>query len=114
MDNPLATTARAAERRMIMNFVHANNNRYKNGEYKPLDHSLQIARDKARSIEPSIKQLQYRDNLYDFCLQKGIVREGFQLGRTKQGISSDIRALITILQKNGLTDEFFAVKTKQQ
>lgn len=98
---------------MITNFVHANNNRYKNGEYSPLDHSLQIAKEKARSIEPSIKQLQYRDNLYEFCLQKGIVGEYFKLSRTKQGISSDIRALITILEKNGLAGEFFGGKAKE-
>ena len=93
-----------------MNTVHAKNNRYKNGEYNP-DHSLHIAREKARSIEPYIKQLKYRDNLYEFCLQKGLMREDFKLRRTKQGISSAIRALITILEKNGLADEFFAEVT---
>ena len=95
-----------------MNIVHLKNNTYKNGEYNP-DHSRQMAREKAKSIAPSIKQLQYRDALYDFCLQKGIVREGFRLGRTKQGIHTNIRALISILEKNGLADEFFVGEAKQ-
>lgn len=92
-----------------MNFVQAKNNRYKNGEYNP-NRSIQIAKEKASSIEPTRKQVQYRDALYKFCLQKGIVGEGFRIYRTKQGISANIRAFKSILRKNGLADEFFAVE----
>ena len=95
-----------------MNTVHAKNNRYKNGEYNP-DHSLHIAREKAKSIEPTRNQVEYRDALYKFCIQKGIVREGFTLRRTKQGISANIRALISIIGKNGLAGEFFGGEAKQ-
>lgn len=92
-----------------MNTVHAKNNRYKNGWYNP-SYSNQIAKEKAESIEPSLKQVKYRDDLYKFCLQKGIVREGFRLGRTKQTIRSNIAAFQTIIRKNGLVDEFMNAK----
>lgn len=90
-----------------MNMVHWKNNLYKNGEYNP-SVSRTMAQEKARSITPTAKQLLYRDALYDFCIQKGIVKEGFRLSRTKQGIHSNIRSLITILEKNGLAEEFFS------
>lgn len=89
-----------------MNEVHAKNNRYKNGEYNP-SYSLIWAKEKAKSIEPSIEMLQYRDALYKFCVQKGLIRDGFKIGRTKQAIKSNIYALKTILRKNGLDGEFF-------
>lgn len=89
-----------------MNSVHARNNRYKNGEWNP-SRATAIARAKASSIEPTQKQVQYRDDLYKFCIQKGLVGAGFKILRTKQGITSNIRALITILKKNGFDDEFF-------
>lgn len=89
-----------------MNTVHAHNNRYKNGEYKP-SYSIAIVKDKAMSIEPSQKQVQYRDNLYKFLLEKGIVMDRFKLARTRQGVRSNIYALISLLKKNGLDVEFF-------
>lgn len=89
-----------------MNSVHARNNRYKNGEYNP-SRATAIAREKASSICPTQKQVQYRDALYKFCIQKGLVGAGFKIGRTRQAITSNIRAFITILKKNGLEDEFF-------
>ena len=91
-----------------MNLIQTKNNIYRNGEYNP-DHSRQIAKEKAESIVPTSKQVKYRDDLYDFCIQKGIVREGgISIRRTKQGINANIRALISILKKNGLAEEFFA------
>ena len=95
-----------------MNMVQWKNNIYKNGEYNP-DHSRQIAKEKAESIVPTSKQVKYSDDLYDFCIQKGIVREGFTIRRTKQGINANIRALLSILRKNGLDEEFFARNAKQ-
>ena len=89
-----------------MNAVHAKNNRYKNGEYNP-SYSFRWAKEQAKSIEPSIKMLQYRDELYKFCVQNGLIRDSFKLGRTKQTIKSNIYALKTILRKNGLDGEFF-------
>ena len=89
-----------------MNRVHATNNRYKNGEYNP-SYSILIAKDKAKSKTPTQKQVQYRDDLYKFCLQKGLIGDSFKIGRTRQGIQSSIRGLISILEKNGLADEFF-------
>ena len=77
------------------------------------NHSIQIVKQKAKSIEPSTKQLKYRNDLYRFCLQKGLVRKDFPLGRTKQDIKANIYAFNTILRKNGLADEFFA-KTEEQ
>ena len=103
---------RSAERRMIMNMTQTKNNIYKNGEYNP-DHSRQIAKEKAKSIVPTSNQVKFRDDLYDFCIQKGIVREGFTVRRTKQGINANIRALLSILSKNGLREEFFARNAKQ-
>lgn len=89
-----------------MNGVHAKNNRYKNGEYNP-SYSNQIVKEKAKSIDPTQKQVQFRDDLLNFCRQKGLMRDGFKIGRTRQGISSNIYALKTILKKNGLDGEFF-------
>lgn len=88
-----------------MNRTHYKNNLYKNGEYnKHFSDRLEIAKGK---IEPSRSQLQYRDALYKFCVEKQVVRDGFRLGRTNREISANIRALITILEKYNLTDEFF-------
>ena len=87
-----------------MNTYHWKNNTYKNGEYHP-DHSEAMAKEKR--IEPTIKQVEYRDALYKFCVQNGLVKEGFKMGRTNRGISSSINALKTIIRKNGLADEFF-------
>ena len=92
-----------------MNTVHARNCRYKNGEYNPHVSAI-MAREKATSIEPTKKQVKFRDDLHKFCLQKGVVGEGFRISRTKQGISANIRAFISVLKKNGLLDEFFAVE----
>ena len=60
-----------------------------------------------RNKEPTMSQIEYRDALYNFCLQKGVIREGFLTGRTRLQMRSNIKALITILNKNGLAQEFF-------
>ena len=39
--------------------------------------------------------------------EKGIAGDKFRLGRTKREITANIKALITILKKHGLDDEFF-------
>lgn len=57
--------------------------------------------------EPTMSQLEYRNALYHFCLQKGVIREGFLCGRTRMQVRSNISAFITILRKNGLADEFY-------
>ena len=95
-----------------MNTVHWKNNLCKNGEYAP-DHSKAMMVEKARSISPSCKQVEYRDALYKFCNERGLIRPGFKFRRTNRGISGNIQALITILQKNGLAEEFFARNAKQ-
>ena len=88
-----------------MNQTHAKNNRYKNGEYnKHYADRFEMAQTKK---EPTMSQIEYRDALYEFCLHKGIIREGFPRGRTRMKIRSNISALITILYKNGLADEFY-------
>lgn len=88
-----------------MNNVHAKNNRYKNGEYnKHYADRFEMAQS---NKEPTMSQIEYRDALYKFCLQKGVIREGFLTGRTRLQIRSNISALITILYKNGLADEFY-------
>ena len=109
---PLDATARTAKGGMNMNTFQVKNNIYKNGEYKP-DNSKAMLKEKARDIVPTSKQVKYRNDLYDFCIQKGIVREGFSLFRTKQGITSNIRALLYIVKKNGLIEEFVARNAKQ-
>jgi len=65
-----------------------------------------FAKEKAASIEPSVAQKKYRDELYKFVAEKGIVRDSFKLGRTKQMIGRDIRSLHTIITKHGLWDEW--------
>lgn len=95
-----------------MNTFQFKNNTYKNGEYDP-SYSKRMVKDNAKSIEPSVKQLEYRDALYKFCVQKGLVREGFKLGRTKQNMRANISALIGILRRNGLMDEFVNAKPQK-
>ena len=95
-----------------MNFVHWKNNTYKNGEYKP-DHSIALVKERIRNIAPTVAQAKFRDDLLSFCKEKGLIREGFKIRRTEQGIRSNIQAFITILKKNGLDDEFFARCAKQ-
>mgnify|MGYP003290444792 CR=1 FL=1 len=88
-----------------MNGIHAKNNRYKNGEYnKHFADRYEMAQ---KRIEPTMSQIEYRDALYKFCLEKGVIREGFPCGRTRLQIRSNIRAFLTILYKNGLTAEFY-------
>ena len=88
-----------------MNQTHAKNNRYKNGEYnKHYADRFEMAQS---NKEPTMSQLEYRDALYKFCLEKGIIRDGFPLGRTRLQMRSNIKAFITILEKNGLAKEFF-------
>lgn len=89
-----------------MNTYQYKTNLVKNGEWQP-NHSQAMVKEKGKSIEPTTKQAKYMDDLYNFCKQKGVIKEGFRLGRTKSGITSSINALITILNKNGLAEEFF-------
>ena len=96
-----------------MNTVHFKNNIYKSGDCHQ-SISKKILKENAKSIEPTINQVKYRDDLYEFCVEKGLVREGFKLGRTKQTIRSNIRALMTIIRKNGLVDEFMSAKTVRE
>ena len=87
-----------------MNEVHAKNNRYKNGEYnKHYADRFEMAQSKKA---PTMSQIEYRDALYNFCLQKGVISV-FPLGKTRLKVHSNIRAFITILNKNGLAEEFF-------
>lgn len=94
-----------------MNTYQYKDNLYKNGEWK-LDRSEAMAKENRRSKVPTAKQQKYRDELYKFCLQKGVLKDGFPLARTKCGMQSNIRAFITILKKNGLEDEFFGRKER--
>ena len=89
-----------------MNEVHAKNNLFRGGAYNPT-YSREPAQQKAKDIVPSVAQTEFRDNLYKFCNEKGLIRNGFKMRRTKQGIASNIHAIITIIKKNGLYDEFF-------
>jgi hypothetical protein len=89
-----------------MNITQAKNNRYKNGEYNP-NHSIQMVKEKAKNEIPTKNQVKYRDDLLNFCRQKGLVRDGFIVHRTRQGIRSNIYALNSILRKNGLDGEFY-------
>lgn len=88
-----------------MNQIHAKNNRYKNGEYNK-HYADRYEMSQSRK-EPTMSQIEYRDALYKFCLEKGVIREGFLCGRTRLQIRSNIKAFITILNKNGLAKEFF-------
>lgn len=95
-----------------MNTIHSKNNIYKNGEYAP-NHSKAMVKEKAKDIIPSRKQVEYRDDLYKFAVEKGLIKPGFKMGRAKTGIRSSIQALLTILIKNGCVEEFFARNAKQ-
>ena len=90
---------------MIMNRIQSRNNLCKNGEYnKHYADRYEMAQSRK---EPTMSQLEYRDALYKFCLEKGIIRDGFPLGRTRLQMRSNINAFITILEKHGLAKEFF-------
>lgn len=95
-----------------MNEVQWKNNLYKNGWYAPSNSKAMIL-EKARNKTPSHKQIEYRDALYKFCCEKGLIRDGFRIYRTNRGISSNIQAFLTILRKNGFTDEFFSKRQEE-
>lgn len=86
-----------------MNCIQSKNNIYRNGQHHP-DHSKKLLKD--TGTEPTGKQILYRNDLYKFCLEKGLIHEGFRLGRTNREIAANINALKVIVQKNGLVDEF--------
>ena len=90
----------------MSNLYQTKNNIFRNGEYAP-DISKAMKKERATNIVPSLRQEKFRNDLYKFCVQNGLIRDGFPLGRTKKQISANIRAFITILRKNGLHDEFF-------
>ena len=90
-----------------MNDYLYKRNLYKNGVWQP-DNSKAWAKDRAKDISPTKAQIQYRDSLYDFIAQKGLVRDGFKLGRTKKAVTANIYAFYTILRKNGLVEEYIA------
>lgn len=86
-----------------MNYIQSKNNIYRSGQYHP-DHSRKLLKD--TGTMPTGKQILYRNALYDFCKEKGLMRDGFRLGRTNREISANIKAFRTILQKYGMVDEF--------
>ena len=88
-----------------MNTVQWKNNLYKNGGFAP-SHSKAMLVEKARDVTPSRKQVEYRDALYKFCLENGLIRDIFKIRRTKQGVSANIRAFITILKRMDLQKNF--------
>lgn len=95
-----------------MNTFVSRGNIYKNGNYHP-DHSAKLSKDMAKNKIPSMKQVKYRDDLYKFCLNNGIVKD-FKLGRTRQNVHSNIRAFITIIEKNGLWEKFLEQASIEQ
>ena len=96
-----------------MNEVQWKNNLYKNGEYTPTHRKAMLV-EKARDVTPTCKQIEYRDALYNFCKEKGLMRPGFKIRRTNRGVSANIKAFITILKKNGFAEEFFARNTAKE
>ena len=96
-----------------MNRIQSKNNIYKNGEYNP-SYSFMIAQENARNVVPSQQQVKFRNDLREFCVQKGIVQGNFLASKTRNGIRKDIRALLTILRKNGLDEEFFTRNAEPQ
>lgn len=93
-----------------MNYIQSKNNIYRSGQYHP-DHSRKLLKD--TGTMPTGKQILYRNALYDFCKEKGLMRAGFHLGRTNREISANIKAFRTILQKHGLVGEFIE-KSKER
>ena len=75
------------------------------GSYKG-ERVVAFAKERATNIEPSNAQKKYRDDLYMFLRKKGVIRDGFKLGKTRKMIHSDIRAFSTIITKHGLWDEW--------
>lgn len=88
-----------------MNREQTKQNMIASGRYKD-ERVVAYAKEQASNIVPSIEQKEYRDALYMFLRGKGIVRDGFKLGKTRQMIHRDIRALYTIITKHGLWDEW--------
>lgn len=86
-----------------MNYTQTKINIYRSGQYHP-DHSRKLLKD--IGTEPTGKQILYRNDLYDFCKEKGLMRDGFRLGRTNRDIAANINAFKTIIQKHGMVDEF--------
>lgn len=64
------------------------------------------ARDKGREMATA-KQFEYHSSLVKFLNSKGIKTTVFEKPRTKSDCKSKINAMLTILRKNGLEEEFF-------
>lgn len=90
-----------------MNSVEAKNNRYKAGNYHP-SHSAKFAKDRATNIIPTTNAVEYRNALYKFCVANEIITKDFPLARTRNGISSNIRAFLSTIKRNGLMDEWMS------
>lgn len=75
------------------------------GAYKS-EQVAAYAKERASNIVPSIAQKEYRDALYMFLREKGIVHDGFKLGKTRRMMHTNIRAFSTIITKHGLWDEW--------
>ena len=60
---------------MIMNKTHARNNRYKNREYNK-HYADRYEMSQSRK-EPTMPQIEYRDDLYKFCLEKALFERDF-------------------------------------
>lgn len=91
-----------------MNEVQLKNNMYKAGVSRSRVDA--IVKEKGRNVIPTNKQVQFRDALYNFLKEKGIIKPNFRLERSRRGIHSNINALKTILYKHGLDDEFYTKK----
>lgn len=62
------------------------------------------------AYRPTDKQMQYHRALVAFCKERGIPVGPFERFGNKDDCSSKIRAMITVLKKHGLADEFFGRK----
>lgn len=93
---------------MSYNYFQSYGNAYKKGERIKTITDRQCYR-LAHDGTISDKQMQYHTDLFNFLLDKGLVRAGdvFDKPRNKKDCMSKINALRTILYKNGLNDEFY-------
>lgn len=93
-----------------MNLIQMANNVYKSGSHKPNYRTTMAVKDHLNT--PTQAQAKYRNALYKFLREKGLV-QGLQLYGDKQGMRSNIKAFLTIIERHGLMEERMSRKDER-
>jgi hypothetical protein len=85
-------------------------NIHKSGSHKPNYRTMKAAKDYLNT--PTQAQVKYRNALYKFLREKGLV-QGLRLYGDKRGVSSNIKSFLSIIERHGLMDEWMSRKDER-